>query len=64
MCTAGVALIEQLAIVQNQTVDASLAKFCDLFPAGVVQTACKALIDTYGAGKIPMCDFWFVSTLE
>ena len=49
-CTIIVSLLEQRASIKNQSIDATVAEICDLFPKGVVQTACKAIVEEYGPG--------------
>lgn len=47
-CSVVVALTEQLAIVYNETVDASLARLCNYLPKGIFQTACVDGIKQFG----------------
>ena len=55
-CTVLVALLEQSASVHNATIDEEVAKICTIFPAGVIQNACKAVVDLYGPEVINRLD--------
>jgi len=56
VCTVAVALLEQTASVRNASVDATIAKICDLFPAGVIRDTCVAAVDIYGPIVIDRLD--------
>lgn len=47
-CSVVVALVEQLGIVYNETVDASLARLCNYLPKGMFQTACTDAVRQFG----------------
>ena len=47
-CSIVVALVEQLGIVYNETVDASLARLCNYLPKGMFQTACTDAVRQFG----------------
>lgn len=46
-CTVLIALVEQLSIVNNNTIEASLFKFCNNFPAGLLRLTCQQAVDEY-----------------
>lgn len=48
ICTALVALTEQLAIVYNETVDDSIEKLCNFLPNGIFKLTCKEAIIEFG----------------
>lgn len=48
ICTALVGIIEQLAIVYNETVDDTLVKFCNYLPDGIFRLTCKEAILEFG----------------
>ena len=48
ICTDFVSIIEQLTLINNQTVTQSLDKFCGLLPQGLFQNYCNNLILIYG----------------
>jgi hypothetical protein len=45
-CTVIVSLIEQLAIINNSTIEQSFDKLCDMLPPGVFQDACQSAVVT------------------
>ena len=47
-CTVVVSLIEQLAIINNQTIEQSVDKFCDLLPPGLFQYSCQQAVLIFG----------------
>ena len=47
-CTVVVSLIEQLAIINNQTVEQSFDKLCSMLPTDLFEEACKIAIAIYG----------------
>ena len=47
-CTVIVSLVEQLAIINNSTIEQSLDKFCDLLPAGLFQYSCQQAVAIFG----------------
>jgi len=46
-CTIGVGLVDQLAVIHNETVAAVVAKACSWFPEPM-QPDCKEIVDKYG----------------
>ncbi len=48
-CTVIVGLVEQLASINNQTIEQSLDKFCNYFPAGLFQYSCKEAVEIFGS---------------
>ena len=51
-CTLIVGLVEQLAVVHNQSVAQEVSHICDLFPKGAVHDACVGVIKVYGPAII------------
>ena len=47
-CTIVVGMSEQLAIVYNQTVEASLDQLCSFLPQGMFRTACTDAVNEFG----------------
>ena len=47
-CTVIVSHIEQLAIINDQTLENSLVKFCEMIPPGLFRTSCENIILIYG----------------
>ena len=47
-CTVIVSLIEQLAIINNSTIEQSFDKLCDMLPPGIFQDACQSAILVFG----------------
>ena len=47
-CSIAVGMIEQLAIVYNQSVEASLDQLCSFLPQGMFRKACKDAVDEFG----------------
>lgn len=47
-CTVIVAIVEQLGIVYNETVDASLERLCSYLPAGLFRDTCKDAVEKFG----------------
>eukprot|EP00039_Didymoeca_costata_P019377 m.337296 g.337296 ORF g.337296 m.337296 type:complete len:579 (+) comp18097_c0_seq1:203-1939(+) len=48
VCTALISVLEQLAVVHNNTIDKEVEKICDLFPQGSVRKGCIGIIALYG----------------
>ena len=48
-CTVLVALVEQLSIVYNTSIETSLFKFCNYFPAGLLRFTCQQAVDEYAS---------------
>ena len=47
-CTVVVSLVEQLAIINNSTIEQSLDKLCDMLPPGELQFACQQAVLIFG----------------
>ena len=47
-CTVVVSLVEQLAIIYNQTVESALDQFCGFLPVGVFRKSCEAAVKLFG----------------
>lgn len=47
-CSVVVALVEQLGIVYNETVDASLTRLCNYLPQGMFRVACTDAVKQFG----------------
>lgn len=47
-CTAIVGLIEEVAIVYNETVDETLERLCNYLPDGLFRLTCKEAVQEFG----------------
>ena len=47
-CTVVVSLVEQLAIINNSTIEQSLDKLCNFLPAGLFRYSCQQAIELFG----------------
>ena len=47
-CTIVVTLVEQLAIVYNDTIEESLNNFCNFIPEGIFRLTCQQAVETFG----------------
>eukprot|EP00047_Mylnosiga_fluctuans_P002903 m.226476 g.226476 ORF g.226476 m.226476 type:complete len:702 (+) comp11429_c0_seq1:244-2349(+) len=54
-CTIIVALVEQLAELDNKTIDAEVAQLCNRFP-GPLKPLCKTLVDMFGPAIINLLE--------
>ena len=48
ICTVVVSNIEQLSIINDQSLEDSLVKFCELIPPGLFRMSCENIILIYG----------------
>eukprot|EP01114_Cavostelium_apophysatum_P007754 TRINITY_DN19938_c0_g1_i2.p1 TRINITY_DN19938_c0_g1~~TRINITY_DN19938_c0_g1_i2.p1 ORF type:complete len:562 (-),score=85.30 TRINITY_DN19938_c0_g1_i2:69-1754(-) len=55
VCTILVTIVDNYAIVQNQTIDKAVEKVCDLFPEEVVDI-CDYLVSTYGEDVVKLLE--------
>ena len=44
--------MEQLAVINNQTIEQSVYKFCNLFPTGLFRKSCQQAVDMFGPAII------------
>ena len=47
MCVGAVTLVEQLAVINEDSIDATVEKLCALLPAEL-QPPCKTAVETFG----------------
>ena len=47
-CTVVVSMVEQLALIYNQTVASALDQFCGFLPVGVFRKSCEAAVKLFG----------------
>lgn len=47
-CSIVVTLVEQLAIVYNDTIEESLNKLCNFVPEGIFRITCQQAVETFG----------------
>ena len=53
-CTILVGLMEQLALVHNESIADGIAHFCRLLPTEIVTRACDSLVEVYAPVIIEM----------
>ena len=47
-CTAIVGIVEEVSIVYNETVDATLERLCKYLPSGLFRLTCQEAIQEFG----------------
>lgn len=48
VCTVLVTLVEQIAIVYNDTIEETLNNFCNYIPEGIFRLTCQQAVETFG----------------